>query len=139
MNIMLDTCAISELRKSDSSKSFLEWFKNCDERLLYLSSVTFGELRYGIDILPDGRRKNELLMWYAQLCLSYKGHIIMPSFEAYEQWGVLRAQCKRVGKPLGMADGLIAATALNTGMAIVTRNVSDFQGLGVELINPWDT
>ena len=137
MNILLDTCAISELRKPNPSTLFLAWFENCDDRLLYLSSITLGELRYGIDILSDGKRKNDLLTWYAKLCLSYKGHILIPTQEAYEQWGVFRAKRRGIGQPLGMADGLIAATALNTGMALVTRNTKDFQGLGVELIDPW--
>ena len=137
MNILLDTCAISELRKPHPSPAFLAWFKSCDDRLLYLSAITLGELRYGIDLLPDGKRKTELLTWYAQLCLSYKGHIVIPTLETCEQWGVMRAQRRNAGKPLGMADGLIAATALSAGMALVTRNTSDFHGLGIELLNPW--
>ncbi len=137
MNILLDTCAISELRKPEPSSSFLEWFNDCDERLLYLSSITLGELRFGIDLLKDGKRKNDLLTWYAQLGLNYRGHILSPSLEICERWGTLRAERKRIGQPLAMADGLIAATVLHESMALVTRNTKDFQGLGVELINPW--
>ena len=137
MNILLDTCAISELRKPNPSESFLAWFDGCDERLLYLSSVTLGELRYGIDILPDGTQKTRLLTWYAEISLSYEGHVVTPTLEICEQWGMLRARRRLMGKPLGMADGLIAATALCSGMALVTRNVSDFDGLGIELLNPW--
>ena len=139
MNIRLDTCAISELRKPSPSPSFMAWFGDCDERLLYLSSVTLGELRYGIDVLADGKQKNDLLTWYSKLCLCYKGHILIPTLEICEQWGVMRARRRVAGRPLGMADGLIAATALNSGMAIVTRNTKDFNGLGVELINPWES
>ena len=138
MNILLDTCAISELRKPEPSFSFLEWFNECNEHLLYLSSITLGELRFGIDLLPGGKRKNDLLTWYAQLSLSYRGHILSPSLGICERWGALRAERKRKGEPLAMADGLIAATALHESMALVTRNTKDFQGLGVELINPWD-
>ncbi len=137
MNILLDTCAISELRKPEPSPSFLEWFNDCDDRLLYLSSITLGELRFGIDLLKDGKRKNDLLTWYARLGLSYRGHILSPSLEICERWGVLRAERKKTGQPLAMADGLIAATALHESMALVTRNTKDFHGLGVELINPW--
>lgn len=137
MNILLDTCAISELRKPVPSSSFLEWFNNCDERLLYLSSITLGELRFGIDLLEAGNRKNDLLTWYAQLGMSYRGHILSPSVAICEYWGTLRAARKRIGQPLAMADGLIAATALHESMALVTRNTKDFEGLGVELINPW--
>ena len=60
-----------------------------------------------------------------------------PTLEVCEQWGVMRACRRVVGCPLAMADGLIAATALHSGMALVTRNTKDFEGLGVELINPW--
>ncbi len=137
MNFMLDTCAISELRKPNPLPSFTAWFDSCDERLLYLSSVTLGELRYGIDVLPDGRQKNGLLTWYSKLCLCYKGHILTPTLEVCEQWGAMRARRRGIGKPLAMADGLIAATALNSGMALVTRNTKDFDDLGLELINPW--
>ena len=137
MNILLDTCAISELRKPDPSPSFLQWFNGCDEHLLYLSSITLGELRFGIDLLPAGRRKNDLLTWYARLCLSYRGYILSPSQKICERWGTLRADRKRMGHPLAMADGLIAATALHESMALVTRNTKDFKGLGVELVNPW--
>jgi predicted nucleic acid-binding protein len=137
VNILLDTCAISELRKPEPAASFLEWFNDCNEQLLYLSAITLGELRFGIDLLKAGKRKNDLLTWYAQLGLNYQGHIISPSVEICERWGALRAERKRIGQPLAMADGLIAATALHESMALVTRNAKDFRGLGVELINPW--
>jgi predicted nucleic acid-binding protein len=138
MNILLDTCAISELRKPIPSSSFLKWFDACDEHVLYLSAITLGELRFGIDQLESGKRKNDLLTWYAQLCLSYQGCIIEPSLAVCECWGSMRAERKSSGNPLAMADGLIAATARLESMALVTRNTKDFAGLGVELINPWD-
>lgn len=137
MNILLDTCAISELRKPEPSPAFLDWFTDCSDRLLYLSAVTLGELRFGIDLLEDGKRKNNLLTWYAQLCLSYREHVVVPSLKICELWGTLRAERKRLGQPLSMADGLIAATALHESMALVTRNTKDFQSLGVDIINPW--
>jgi predicted nucleic acid-binding protein len=137
VNILLDTCAISELRKPEPSPAFLDWFNSCNERLLHLSTITLGELRFGIDRLSDGRRKNDLLTWYAELCLSYRGHIIAPSQAVCELWGTLRAKRRETGQPLAMADGLIGATAVHASMALVTRNTKDFQDLGVELINPW--
>ncbi len=137
MNILLDTCAIFELRKSNPSAPFLEWFCRCNERLLHLSSVTLGELSYGIEQLTVGKHKNNLLTWYAELCLSYQGHILSPSQEICEIWGTLRAKRKKEGHPLSMSDGLIAATALYHSMALVTCNTETFEGLGIELINPW--
>ena len=117
--------------------AFVTWFERCDDRLLHLSAITLGELRYGIDLLPDGKRKQELLIWYAEVCLSSQGYIVSPSLAACEQWGVMRAQRQRNGHPLSMADGLIAAMARTEGMALVTRNTDDFQGLGIDLLNPW--
>jgi toxin FitB len=137
VNLLLDTCAISELRKPRPSARFSAWFESCDERLFYLSSITLGELRYGMDLLPAGKRKTKLLTWYAQVCLSYRGHIVTPSLEVCELWGEMRARRQQMGQPLGMADGLIAASALAAGMALVTRNTNDFEGLGIEILNPW--
>lgn len=137
MNILLDTCCIFELRKTNPSPQFLEWFCRCNERLLHLSSVTLGELRFGIDQLADGKHKNNLLIWYAELSLSYHGHILSPSQEICELWGNLRAKRRIDGIPLTMSDGLIAATALRHSMALVTCNTKQFENLGVELINPW--
>ena len=138
MKLLLDTCAISELRKPDPSPTFFAWFQRCDERLLYLSSITLGELKFGIDLLPDSKRKNVLLTWYGKLCLSYEGHIAVPDFDTCEQWGRMRARRQQAGKPLSMADGLIAATAHSKGMVLVTRNTIDFEDLGIELLNPWE-
>ncbi len=138
MNILLDTCAVSELRKPKPSATFLDWFASCNERLLHLSAITLGELRCGIDLLDEGKPKNELLTWYGELCLSYHGHILVPSQEICELWGTLRAKRRNNGAPLAMADGLIAATALHFSMALVTRNNKDFRDLGVDLINPWE-
>lgn len=137
MNFLLDTCAISELRRPTPSPPFLAWFESCDDRLLHLSAITLGELRYGIDLLPDSRRKQELLAWYGDVCLSYRGHIALPSLAACETWGIMRAQRRRDGRPLSMADGLIAAMARTEGMTLITRNTDDFHGLGIDLLNPW--
>lgn len=137
MSFLLDTCVISELRTPDPDHGVLAWFEMCADDMLYLSTVTLGELRYGIDLLPEGKRKMTLLTWYEQVCLSYAGHIIDVTLPVFERWGLLRAVRKKSGIPLAMADGLIAASAIVNGMSVVTRNISDFRGLGVNLINPW--
>ncbi len=137
MSFLLDTCIISELRKPNPDKNVLAWFQMCAEDMLYLSTVTLGELRYGIDLLPAGKRKVALLTWYEQICLSYAGHIIDVTLPVFERWGSLRALRKKSGLPLAMADGLIAASAIANNTSVVTRNISNFTGLGVDLINPW--
>lgn len=137
MSFLLDTCVISELRKPTPDMGLIEWFNSCDDDMLYLCTVTLGELRYGIDLLSESRHKTELVTWYEQVCLSYAGHIIEVSLSAFKFWGSLRSTCQRSGIFLSMADGLIAATAIINGMTVVTRNTTDFQDLGVELLNPW--
>ena len=92
---------------------------------------------YGIDALADGGTKRDLLTWYAELCLSYRGHILPPSLEVCELWGTLRAKRRSLGRPLPMADGLIAATAIHNSMALVTRNTRDFADLDAEILNQW--
>ena len=137
MSFLLDTCVISELRKPMPDTGVIEWFNSCDDDMLYLCTVTLGELRYGIDLLSESRHKSELFTWYEQVCLSYAGHILEVSLSAFERWGSLRSTRQRSGIVLSMADGLIAATATLHGMIVVTRNTTDFQNLGVELLNPW--
>lgn len=139
MSFLLDTCVISELRKQSPDAGVCAWFEACDDAMLYLCTVTLGELRYGIDLLPDGRQKTALRTWYEKICLSYVGHIIDVTLPAFERWGSLRAAQQRVGSSLPIVDGLIAATATVNSMILVTRNTSDFEDLGVDLLNPWSS
>ena len=120
MSFLLDTCVVSELRKPGPDKGVLNWFESCEDGMLYLSSVTLGELRYGIDLLPDSKRKMDLLTWYEQICFSFEGHILDVTVTAFERWGALRAACQKSGRRLAMADGLIAAVAIVNGMTVVT-------------------
>jgi toxin FitB len=137
VSFLLDTCVISELRKPIPDEGVLAWLELCEEEMLYLSTVTLGELRYGIDLLPESKQKMELLTWYAQVCCSYADHILDVTCTAFERWGTLRASCQKSGIKLGMGDGLIAAVAIVNGMTVVTRNTADFINTGVGLINPW--
>lgn len=137
MSFLLDTCVVSELRKPNPDVGVLAWFETCSEEMLYLSAVTLGELCYGIELLPESKRKLALLTWYEHVCLSYTGHILDVTLLVLERWGSLRATRQKSGLTLAMGDGLIAATAMVNGMTVVTRNTSDFNGLGVDVINPW--
>ena len=137
MSFLLDTCVISELRKQNPDAGVSAWFETCDEDMLYLCTVTLGELRYGIDLLPDGKQKTALRTWYEKIRLSYAGHILEVTLPAFERWGSTRAARQRVGCPLSIADGLIAAAAAVNSMTLVTRNTSDFVNRGVDILNPW--
>ena len=100
--------------------------------------ITIGELRKGLTLLPASKRRAQLQNWLENDLLPvFAGRILPVTQPIGERWGVLSGQCQTAGRPLGMADGLIAATALEHELTLVTRNVSDYVSLGVEILNPW--
>jgi predicted nucleic acid-binding protein len=112
--------------------------KSMPESALYLSVLTIGELRKGIDSLPNSRRRDKLESWVGAIKARFDGRILELALPAAEQWGAMVAEGFRLGAPLPIVDGLIAATALEHGLVLVTRNVRDFERLGVEVFNPWE-
>jgi predicted nucleic acid-binding protein len=104
-----------------------------------LSVVSIGELRRGFVTLPPSRRRTDLERWFENdLLPRFHGRILPVTRSIADRWGVLDAQRLLNGTPLSTADGMIAATAIEHNLALVTRNVKDFAGLGVEVFNPWD-
>jgi predicted nucleic acid-binding protein len=105
----------------------------------FLSVVTMGELRKGATLLPPGAKRTQVEQLIEVLIPSWFAGRILPVTEAIaDRWGVLEGRRLLAGRPLGAADGMIAATALEHDLTIVTRNVKDFADLGVDLLNPWD-
>lgn len=105
---------------------------------LFMSSVSFGELRKGIFLLSPGKRRTELETWIeTDLSILFSGRILPVTRSIAERWGVLEGQRQLAGRPLHAPDGMIAATALEHGLTLATRNTKDFESLGVTLINPW--
>jgi len=135
---LLDTNIPSELIRTRPEPRVENWFFNTDERSLYLSAVSIGELRRGVVILPMSKRRSDLEEWLEKrLIPRFKGRILPVTYVIGDRWGLLDGECQLRGKPLGTADGMIAATALEHNLTLVTRNVNDFAGLGVILFNPW--
>jgi predicted nucleic acid-binding protein len=100
--------------------------------------ITLGELRLGIEDLPAGKRRSDLEDWLAVgLPNWFAGNLLPVTADIVERWAKLTVTAKRKGKTVSMPDGLIAATALQHGLTLVTRNVSDFEYLGIALLNPW--
>jgi predicted nucleic acid-binding protein len=117
----------------------VQWLKTQAVITLFLSAVTIGEIRRGLVVLPQGRRRTELETWFHNDLLSWFRNRILPvTHSIADRWGVLDGQCQLKGTPLNTADGMIAATALDHDLTVVTRNVKDFAGLGVAIFNPWD-
>lgn len=135
---LLDTNIPSELTRPSPQRSVADWLDNADDERLFLSVISLGEILKGITILPTSKRRTQLEEWLEGTLRPWFGDRILPVNETVaERWGVLSGQCKVKGRPLKVADGLIAATALTNDLALVTRNVSDFEGLGVTIVNPW--
>ncbi len=103
-----------------------------------MSVLTLGELRKGIDRLSEGARRTRLENWLdCDLRLRFSGRWLSVDEEVAERWGLIMANAANRGLALPVIDGLIAATALIHGMTVVTRNVSDLQGTGAPVMNPW--
>jgi predicted nucleic acid-binding protein len=135
LNYLIDTNVLSELRRPQPQQAVLDWFDQHPRRSLYLSVLTLGEIRKGIDKLPAGTRRQALDAWLSQdLPLYFSGRLLTLDAATAQAWGQL---CARVQRPLPAIDGLLAATALHHGMTLVTRNTRDFEGLGLPLVNPW--
>lgn len=116
------------------------WLEDVADDELFFSVVSLGEILKGITVLPEGRRRSELQAWLDKTLRPWFGGRILPVTESIaERWGVLSGRCRLKGIILKVADGLIAATALEHDLTIVTRNVKDFSGLGVTIFNPWDS
>ena len=134
MSFLIDTCAVSELVKPRPSREVSEWFDAATPTALYLSVLTLGEIRKGIEKLPDGRRRAKIVAWLtAELPSWFEGRVLPVDSGVADTWGRLMARAKSVPA----IDGLLAATALHHGFRVVTRNESDFAATGVETVNPW--
>lgn len=138
MRYLLDTCVLSEVIKPEANEALADWLNNENEDSLYLSVLTFGEIQKGISALPDSRRRRSLQHWLDNdLRNRFTGRILAVDDHTATDWGILSGSARQQGMAVPVVDGLIAATARQYDLTLVTRNVSDFEHLGVSLINPW--
>jgi predicted nucleic acid-binding protein len=136
---LVDTNVPSELTRPSPDARVRHWVEVQDNASLHLSVVSVGEIRKGFTLLPQSKRRTQLEEWFEFYLLPLFGDRILPVSQAVgDRWGVISAECQLRGAPLNTADGLIAATALEHDLTIVTRNVKDFAELGVDILNPWD-
>lgn len=136
---LLDTNIPSELIRTRPEPRLENWVYAQDEQALYLSVVSIGELRRGFVLLSAIKRRAALEQWFENdLVPRFRGRILPVTYAIADRWGRLDGECQLRGAPLNTADGLIAATALEHDLTVVTRNVKDFAGLGVTLFNPWN-
>ena len=135
---LLDTNIISELVKPKPEANVTEWIENTDESLLYLSVLTLSEIRRGIAALPQSRRRATLEAWLDKdLPARFEERILAIDQEVADRWGLLTAAARNSGIVLPVIDGLLAATALEHNLTLVTRDTGQIPSMGVALFNPW--
>ncbi len=135
MNYLLDTNVISELKRPKPNEQVVKWFDTVTKESLYLSVLTLGEIRKGIDKLPDSQRKQALSSWLENdIPLWFDSRLLIIDAAVADCWGKLQAETNR---PLPAIDSLLAATALHHNLCLVTRNVSDFNYSNLNILNLW--
>ncbi len=137
MMFLLDTNVVSELIKSSPDNNVLEWFEAVPEEHLRLSVLSLGEIQSGIEYLPEGKKRNNLILWFDQLLESFKYQLLPVDSKTALKWGELSGYSRKNGKKLSIIDGLIASTAYLSGAILVTRNTRDFEGIPIQVLNPW--
>lgn len=138
MRYLLDTNVISELVAKQPDKRVIQWLDGVDPASVYLSVITIGELRKGIEKLPNSSRKDKLLNWLLnELLVRFEDRILALDVDVMITWGELVGRLERSGRSLSAIDSLIAALALARSCCLVTRNETDFKDAGLTVINPW--
>ena len=136
---LFDTNILSELMRPRPEPKVQNWVAAQDLGALFLSVVSIGELETGFTTMQDAARRARLeASLERHLRLPFPGRVLPVTQAIAARRGRLGGMRELAGRPLSAPDGLIAATALEHGLALVTRNVKDFAGLGVVLLNPWD-
>jgi predicted nucleic acid-binding protein len=136
---LLDTNCISELVRVKPEPRVLEWIDSVDESLLHLSVLTLGEIRKGSAALQRGRRRIQLETWLeVDLQARFAGRIVPVDVAIAHRWGSIAAEARRKGKALSVIDGLLAASASQGNLTVVSRDVSAFLDAQVPALNPWE-
>ena len=139
MNYLIDTCVLSEFTRKVPEEKIIKWVKSIDEGMLFVSTITIGEIKNGIESMPDSHRKNDLLVWLNDGVIGRFGQRILSlDTQTMLVWGGLRARTNKMGAKMALFDSLIAASALQNNLIVATRNTSDFFASGVQLLNPWE-
>jgi hypothetical protein len=134
MPYLLDTCLISELRKTSCNSGVAAWMSSIEPDEIFLSVITLGEIRRGIELYrsKDAKASGALERWLLGLESHYAERVLPITAAITDRWGRLSPN-----QPLPVSDGLIAATGLEHKLTVVTRNVADFQRSGVNSLNPF--
>jgi len=137
--IVLDTNVLSELLRPIPEAGVLAWLTTQPRSALFTTTVVRAEIFYGIRVLPDGTRRQAL--WQATQAIfneDFAGQVLSFDNDAADAYAEIAASRKGVGKPISQFDAMIAAVTRSRGASLATRNVKDFVGCGIEVIDPWN-
>ena len=136
--LILDTNVISEILRPEPHKTVVQWFEEQPRHQLFTTAITQAEIIYGIALLPTGSRRQKLLeITEAIFEEDLADRVLAFSAEAAGHYAQIAAMRRSVGRPVSQFDAMIAAIARLHGGKLVTRNVLDFEGCGIDVINPW--
>ncbi len=136
--VIVDTNIVAELMRPSPAQEVILWMNDQDASALFLTTISIGEIGYGLEILPQGRRRLQLEQGFERVIVeAFTGRILGFDEEAARHYGVVMGRRKEIGRPLSALDGQIASIARAKGFAVATRNVRDFVECGVDIINPF--
>ena len=136
--ILLDTNILSELMRPIPNSAVEQWLATQPDASVFISAITEAELRYGAALLPSGKRQAALKAEIENMVeQDFAGRILPFDSLAAQAFATLASERRAAGKPISQADAQIAAIACSRGASLATRNASDFQDCGIEVINPW--
>jgi predicted nucleic acid-binding protein len=136
--IVLDTNVLSEALRPVPEPSVLDWLANQPRASLFITTVTRGEILYGIRLLADGKRRRGL--WDAASKIfdaDFADQVLGFDSDAADMYADIAASRRAAGKPISQFDAMIVAMARSRGASLATRNAKDFDGCGVDIVNPW--
>ena len=138
--ILLDTNILSELMRAAPEAAVEQWLADQPAASVFISAITEAELRYGLALMPPGKRRSALAVEIENMLgEDFSGRILSFDSPAAVAFAEIAAERRQAGRPISQADAQIAAIARSRGAALATRNVPDFEGCGVEIINPWSS
>lgn len=136
---LLDTNVFSELTKPAPAPHVEDFLRRSKDRV-FISVFSIGEVRKGIALTPSANRRAELEDWLDNEIMPWLGARVLPvTLHIAERWGDLAAQLKVKGKPRPVVDAILAATAFRHDLVVATRNVADYDDMGVMVMNPWES
>jgi len=137
--IVLDTNVVSELMRASPSENVVGWVADQPAPSLYITSISLAEIVHGILLLPDGKRRSAIqVAAESMFAVEFGGRILPFDGSAARTYARIAVDRRHAGRPISNFDAQIAAISLTARASLATRNVSDFEGCGLKLVNPWD-